>query len=453
MDDQNDVHIPASMNAVELKEKQSVSGNHAEPIRSAQRVAVNISGDRLIISSVFLLLFIDGLGVSLVFPLLTNLFLSPVAVIVSVHASPAWRSILYGAGLISFSLGMFLGAPLVGKLSDSWGRKKALILTVVGITLGYIISAVGICLISPPLFIIGRLLGGISSGNVPVSQAIISDISSSQNRAGNLALVTFAMTAGYAIGPIWSDLVSKSTSLGLSLPFFLVAGITIPNIFLISRLPETQAASSSAKGTVDAHSEKLRWWDKIEGLRGFMGAFFLFQAAWTLYFQYLPPLLSSTPLQNHVGLVISCIGAGMTLSLCMLVRILQRTLTPLGGILTALPTIIISWGVQVIAPVNLPIFCITSVTAGVGYGIGYAFFLTLLSDRARADIKGLVLGGAASLSALSSVCTAMLGSLAVCWHLKGALLFSLGGALLCGIWLAWVFAQQAVTSSGGSHGA
>ncbi|CAH1103447.1 unnamed protein product [Psylliodes chrysocephalus] len=119
---------------------------------------------------------------------------------VLVGAPEKFNSVLLGGVLGSlFSFLQFLAAPVFGGMSDVMGRRKVMIICLVGISLSYIIWALSSNLI---IFIIARVLGGISKGNVSLSMAIITDVSSIQTRNKGMALVGIAFSLGFIIGPL-----------------------------------------------------------------------------------------------------------------------------------------------------------------------------------------------------------------------------------------------------------
>ncbi|KAL3289422.1 hypothetical protein HHI36_022847 [Cryptolaemus montrouzieri] len=117
-----------------------------------------------------------------------------------VGAPEKFNSVLFGGFLGSmFSFLQFVASPLVGSISDVVGRKTTMICCLVGISFSYVLWALSNNLI---LFILARFIGGISKGNVSLSMAIITDVSSVQNRGKGMALVGIAFSLGFIMGPL-----------------------------------------------------------------------------------------------------------------------------------------------------------------------------------------------------------------------------------------------------------
>ncbi|XP_023245028.1 major facilitator superfamily domain-containing protein 10 isoform X2 [Copidosoma floridanum] len=110
------------------------------------------------------------------------------------------NSVLFGGFLGSlYSFLQFLGSPIVGALSDVYGRKPLMILCLTGISMSYLLWAFSS---NFGLFILARVLGGISKGNVSLSMAIISDVTLPATRGKSMALVGVAFSVGFVLGPM-----------------------------------------------------------------------------------------------------------------------------------------------------------------------------------------------------------------------------------------------------------
>ncbi|CAK9809299.1 Major facilitator superfamily domain-containing protein 10 [Anthophora quadrimaculata] len=110
------------------------------------------------------------------------------------------NTVLYGGFLGSmYSFLQFLGSPIVGALSDMYGRKPLMIFCLTGIALSYLLWALSF---NFTIFVLARFVGGISKGNINLSMAIISDVTSSKTRGKAMALVGIAFSIGFVVGPM-----------------------------------------------------------------------------------------------------------------------------------------------------------------------------------------------------------------------------------------------------------
>lgn len=187
-------------------------------------------------SPLLLILLIDGMGLGLVFPILNDLIIDPHHQFISAAMPENFRHLIFGITIGIFMLCWFLGAPFLGDLSDQIGRKKSLMICLVGSCLGYLISGVGVTCKSFTLLILGRIIAGFTSGSQPIAQASIIDISDPNYKTRNLGLVMLALSLGFIFGPLFGGLLSDQRILpwfNLALPFYFAAVISLLNAFLL----------------------------------------------------------------------------------------------------------------------------------------------------------------------------------------------------------------------------
>lgn len=111
-----------------------------------------------------------------------------------------FNSVLFGGLLGSlFSFLQFLASPLIGGLSDHFGRRPLLLLSTSGVALSY---AIWVNASSFGLFVLARIIGGLSKGNVSLATAIIADVSSHKTRQRGMAMIGIAFSIGFLIGPL-----------------------------------------------------------------------------------------------------------------------------------------------------------------------------------------------------------------------------------------------------------
>jgi MFS family permease len=150
-----------------------------------------------------------GLGVSVTtFP---ALLLKDQGQLLPASASEAQHLAILGLLLGIYPLGQFFGAAILGKLSDMAGRKRLLIVSLIGTLAGFVLSGIAIDTSRLWLLFAGRALSGVFAGNVAIAQASMVDISDESSKSGNLALLNAAMGISWIIGPPLGGILSDST--------------------------------------------------------------------------------------------------------------------------------------------------------------------------------------------------------------------------------------------------
>jgi MFS transporter, DHA1 family, tetracycline resistance protein len=189
---------------------------------------------------VLIAVFIDMVGIGIAIPVLPVLIGSYTD---SREAQAYWNLELS----VAYGLMQFLCAPLMGAISDRFGRRPVLILAILGLGFHYFLIALAPTLI---VMLIARLLGGMTGASFTVANAYLADITAPSERARNFGLVGAAFGFGFIFGPMLGGLLG---GIDLHLPFYVAAGISLANaaygfLFVPESLPpERRSAFSSAK--------------------------------------------------------------------------------------------------------------------------------------------------------------------------------------------------------------
>ena len=177
---------------------------------------------------IFVTLFLDILGLGLIIPILPKL----IEQMTGGNVSAA--SHVYGLLASLYGLMQFLFAPVLGSLSDRFGRRAVILSSLLGSGLDYLLLAFAPTL---PWFFLGRIIAGITGANMTAANAYIADISPPEKRAANFGLVAAAFGLGFIAGPALGGLLGN---IGLRLPFLVAAGLTLLNwIYGLFVLPES----------------------------------------------------------------------------------------------------------------------------------------------------------------------------------------------------------------------
>jgi DHA1 family tetracycline resistance protein-like MFS transporter len=183
---------------------------------------------------IFVTMFIDLIGFGVAIPVLPdyakNVF----------GASP----FVIGWLVASYSIMQFVSTPVLGHLSDKYGRRPVLLFSLLGTSAAALITG-----LSNTLFLLffGRIFDGVTGGNISTAQAYIADVTSLKNRAKGMSLIGVAFGLGFILGPAIGGILSRY---GTHTPFFFVSALAFANaVSLYFILPESIKKSS---GTEDA---------------------------------------------------------------------------------------------------------------------------------------------------------------------------------------------------------
>ena len=179
---------------------------------------------------VFTTLLLDIIGFGIIMPVLPAYLEELSGVGVSEAAiEGGWLFFVYAAM-------QFLFAPLIGNLSDCFGRRPVLLASVFTFAIDNLICAIAW---SYPILFIGRVLAGISGASYSTASALIADVSTDETRARNFGLLGIAFGVGFVIGPVLGGLLGE---FGPRVPFYFAAALAFCN-FLVGwfLLPETLA--------------------------------------------------------------------------------------------------------------------------------------------------------------------------------------------------------------------
>ena len=182
---------------------------------------------------VFLILLLDVTGIAIIMPVLPE-FLSELTgdSINAAAVDGGWLLLVY-AGM------QFLFSPLIGNLSDRFGRRPILLASVLTFAIDNLICALAG---SFWMLFVGRILAGISGASIATCSAYIADVSYEQNRARNFGLIGIAFGIGFIVGPILGGILGE---FGPRIPFFGAAALAFVNFLLACFfLPETLAAQN-----------------------------------------------------------------------------------------------------------------------------------------------------------------------------------------------------------------
>lgn len=342
-----------------------------------------------------------------------------------------------------YSACQFVAAPILGMLSDHYGRRPVLALSQVGTVAGYLL--LGYAMLSPfhdPqtalwLIYLSRVIDGFSGGNISTAQAYIGDISGPHNRAARMGLMGAAFGVGFSAGPAIGGALSL---LHPAAPAFGAAALTgLALGMTIARLPESRRPGARGGEASESWMHPSRFMpvlrNPVLGQMMFIGffsmlAFVMLEPFFALYLNNLYGL-GQTAVNwffAFAGLTIIIVQGGLIGPLTK--RVGEWPLTIAGPFIAAVAQVMF---VAAVYDRMLPIVVIASVVNATGRSVWFPTLNSLISRHATADTQGVTFGAFHSLMSLSRVVGPLVAGLIYARHvagpfvLAGAILFCVGG--------------------------
>ncbi len=188
--------------------------------------------------TLILIVFVDLVGLSIVIPILGPMLVGSNAILLT-NLSNSARTIILGLLIASYPILQFFGSPILGALSDKYGRKSILLISEVGALLGYVVFAIGIMLGNIWIIFASRMFSGFMSGNLSIANSAIADISDKKSRMKNFGLIGMAFGFGFIIGPFLGGELANSNLVSwfsISTPFWFAAILSLVNVVLIATI-------------------------------------------------------------------------------------------------------------------------------------------------------------------------------------------------------------------------
>ena len=349
---------------------------------------------------IMLTALIDMISIGLIIPVLP-------ALVGSFTGSQMDQAFWYGVVTFSFGLANFFGSPILGALSDSFGRRPVLLLGFCGLALNFYITGLATSLW---MLIAARLVGGAMQSNIAVANAYVADITPPEARAKRFGMLGAMFGVGFVLGPVMGGLLG---AISLSLPFYVAGSLALLNLLYgYFVLPESLPAARR-------HAFEWKAANPVSSLRGLTQlkssgrlvavvacsglAQFVLYTCWVLYTTFK---FGWGPLENGWSLaavgVVSAIVQGLLLG-----RILKfvspRRLTVLGLVSSTLAYAM--WGAATQSWMMFAIIFVNLLGATVASAIQ-----SIISGAADSHSQGKTLGAVSGLNSLMAVIAPAIGA-------------------------------------------
>ncbi|KAI0397643.1 MFS general substrate transporter [Xylariaceae sp. FL0594] len=300
--------------------------------------------------------------------------------------------VLLGGALGSlFSLLQAIASPVIGQLSDKYGRRTALLASMAGNILSVLLWVMAVDFRT---FLASRIVGGLSEGNVQLATAIATDISDENSRGSTMALIGACFSIAFTFGPALGAYLSSIATVAAN-PFATAAAVSlslivIETLYLYIALPETlplqsKAEQKAAVTKTDKPAVAAR--TNSQTLLSMVHFFFLlffsgmeFSLPFMTYDLFQYTAANNGRLLGYIGLVASILQGGVT-------RRLPPLLTVRVGVASCLVAFVILTRASTVRSLYIAATCLATTSATVVSGLN-----TLASFEAAADERGGKLG-------------------------------------------------------------
>ena len=350
---------------------------------------------------IMLTVLLDMMAIGLIIPVLPH-------IVGSFTASQEEQAWWFGAVALSFGIANFFGAPVLGALSDRYGRRPVLLIGIAGLALSFFVTALATALW---VLIVVRLFSGAMQANAAVANAYVADITPAEERARRFGLIGAMFGIGFILGPVMGGLLG---AIDLRLPFFAAGGLALINwcygYFVLpeSLPPEKRRAFEWRRANPLSSLSGLARLEGVGPLVAVVGlaalSQFMLHTSWVLYTSFK---FGWGPAQ--VGWSLFAVGAMAALVQGVLLKHLLKLFTPqrlatvglISGSLTYL-----GFG---LATEGWMLFVIIVVGNILGGG-AMAAIQSLISNAADARNQGQTMGSVASLNSLMAVTAPVLAT-------------------------------------------
>ena len=349
---------------------------------------------------IMLVVLIDMLAVGLIVPVLPPL-------VGKFTSSPSEQTYWYGLIAFSYAIASFVGAPILGALSDRYGRRPILLLGFCGLALNFFSTALAT---TGWMLVASRVVGGAMQANAAVANAYVADITPPDQRAKRFGLLGAMFGIGFILGPVLGGILG---GIDLQLPFFVAGGLALINLaygyfVLPESLPAEQRRAVNWRRANPLSSLKrlaeLKGVGLLVGVVACAGlAQFTLYTTWVLYTTFK---FHWGPTENGWSLfavgIVSALVQGVLLGR-LLKRFTAQRLAVMGLVSSTLA--FAAWGLVTEGWMMYPVIFANLLGAAVA-----ATMQSLISSAADARNQGQTMGALSGLSSLTAVIAPAFGA-------------------------------------------
>ncbi|WP_187429435.1 Tetracycline resistance protein, class C [Roseobacter fucihabitans] len=347
---------------------------------------------------IMLTVMLDAMGIGLIIPVMPDL-------IQEIQGTGLSNAALWGGVLsTTFAVMQFIFGPIIGGLSDRFGRRPILLTSLVVMALDYLLMAVAG---SIALLLIGRIVGGITAATQSTANAYMADISRPEDRAANFGLVGAAFGLGFVLGPLLGGFLAEY---GTRAPFYAAAALAALNAlfgYFVLRETVTKDTQRPFRWARANPLGSIRQLGRLPGVGALLIVFFLYQVAFMVY-----PAIWAFFGKERFGWDPATIGLSLALFGIMLAIVQGGLIRPVLRLLGERGTVIYGHFFDIVAFLALAFVTNGTLALILTPLAGLAAVITpalqgIMSKAVAADAQGELQGALTSASALAMILSPM----------------------------------------------
>lgn len=406
--------------------------------------------NRSLIITLFIV-FLDLLGIGIVIPILAPLILDVHnSGILPLSYNLKYRTIILGLLLGMYPLAQFFGAPILGAISDHIGRKKVLIIALLGIFIGYVLSAIGIYSSEISLIFLGRIIAGFAGGSVSVAYSAIADISDESSKTRNFGLISMMVGLGFILGPYIGGRLSDPNLVNwfsYSTPFWFAALLALLNIGVVAKyFSETSTTRITSKISLLTGFKNIKRAFEIENLRVIFLVVFLLSFGFSFFTQFFQVFLIEkfNFTQANIGNIFAYIGIWIALAQGFIVRPISKIWGPAQVLAYSTILLGLTFPLLLLPEKSSAIYFILPLIA-IFNGLTMPNYNALISNLTDKDSQGEIFGINQSIFALAQAIPPILAGFIATIHLDLPILLAGFSSILAWIIFIVYFEKKSET--------
>lgn len=379
---------------------------------------------------ILIIVFLGFIGISMPYLIFPSLFLNETYSFLPLEWSRASKSLFLGLTLAAYPIGQFIGSPILGSLSDEYGRKPLIFYSLIVTAIANLLSAIAISMSLLSLLIVSRFVAGLMEGNIAVARAMCTDLKtiSKHESFGKINVsASIAYLAGPLVGGILAD-KSISSSFTTSTPFFVICGLMLATALLsYFKLKETISLNPQSRPLL----EKFNLINRLKNLfsNQKIKTILIISTCLTLsvdiFYEFGPVYLTSKWMlgPSKLALYNSLLCVGLVIGSGALTQFISKRIKSKPPLLIGIGALSIL--LILIAFINNHILMkVLFGLSGIAIGLATTLVTVILSDSAPDTIQGEVMSVQLSLRVLGDGIICLLGGVLLILSSKIILIIS-----------------------------